>query len=238
MLREENKMARASKAYILKIDTPISNEYAKTCSDSCDKVGLKWEYFKGFQNMSGRMAFNKLSINNLPKEQYSYIENPLSHQKAHLATAGHFAIWQIIAEGPDEAAVVLEHDAIMLQPITIDIPDNQIVVLGYKVQNPSRYDHIKAGPPKELIPIQGHEGAHAYAITRKMAKFLINEIEQKGIRSAIDNDYFIRGQRKTSAPLSIASPTPAMGWLRESTIWGSSANRNYDFIPSFQENYK
>ena len=171
-------------------------------------------------------------------EPYSFIEKPNQSQKAMCATAGHIHIWKTIAEGPDEAAVVLEHDAIMLQPMTVDIPDNQIVVLGYKVQNPSKYDHIKAGPPKELIPIQGHEGAHAYAITRKMAKFLINEIEQKGIRSAIDNDYFIRGQRRTSAPLCIASPTPAMGWLRESTIWGSSANRNYEFIPSFQENYK
>ena len=231
-------MARASKAYILKIDTPVSNEYAKTCSDSCDKVRLKWEYFKGFQNMSGRMAFNKLSINNLPKEPYHYIEKPLAHQKAHLATAGHFAIWQKIASGPDDAAIVLEHDAIMLQPVDIDIPENKIVVLGYKVQDPSKYNHIKAGPPKELKSIQGHEGAHAYAITKKTAQLLLDELEKQSIKSAVDNDYFIRGQRRTSIPLCIASPTPALGWLRESTIWGKSANRNYDFIPSFQENYK
>ena len=89
-----------------------------------------------------------------------------------------------------------------------------------------------------MIPLRGHEGAHAYAMTRKTAKFLLNEIEQKGIRSAVDNDYFIKGQRRTSAPLCIASPTPAIGWLRESTIWGGSANRNYEFIPSFQKNYK
>jgi hypothetical protein len=227
-----------TKAYILKIDTPISNEYAKICADSCDKVGLPWSYFKGYQNQTGKMAFGQIGIKNLPSEPYKFVEKPNQSQKAMCATAGHIHIWKTIAEGPDEAAVVLEHDAIMLQPMTVDIPDNQIVVLGYKIQNPSKYDHIKAGPPKELIPIQGHEGAHAYAITRKMAKFLINEIEQKGIRSAIDNDYFIRGQRRTSAPLSIASPTPAMGWLRESTIWGSSANRNYEFIPSFQQNYK
>ena len=121
---------------------------------------------------------------------------------------------------------------------SIDIPDNKIVVLGYKVQDPSRYDHVKAGPPTELIDITGHEGAHAYAITKNTAKFLIKEIEEKSIRSAIDNDYFIRGQRRTAVPLSIASPTPALGWLRESTIWSTSAARNYDFIPSFQENYK
>lgn len=228
----------ATKAYILKIDTPVSNEYAKICADSCNKVGLPWTYFKGYQNQTGKMAFSQIGIKGLPTEPYQYIENPAQSMKAMCATAGHFHIWKTIAEGPDEAAVILEHDAIMLQPMSINIPDNQIVVLGYKVHDPSSYNHVKAGNPKELISITGHEGAHAYAITRNTAKALIKEIEQKGIRSAIDNDYFIRGQRRTDVPLSIASPTPALGWLRESTIWYGSASRNYKFIPSFQENYK
>lgn len=229
---------KVSKAYILKIDTPVSNEYAKICADSCDKIGLDWKYYNGFQNMTGKMAFGKLGISGLPTEPYQQIHNPHQAHKAMCATAGHFGIWKAISEGPDEAAVILEHDAIMLQPINIDIPDNKIVVLGYKLQDPSRYNHKVAGEPKELISIDGHEGAHAYAITKNTAKFLINEIAEKGIRSAIDNDYFIRGQRKTAIPLVIASPTPAMGWLRESTIWNSSANKNYAFIPSFQQNYK
>lgn len=228
----------ATKAYILKIDTPISNEYAKVCADSCDNVGLPWTYFKGYQNQSGKMAFGKIGIKNLPTEPYHLIENPNQSQKAMCATAGHIHIWKTIAEGPDEAVVILEHDAIMLQSMTISIPHNQIVVLGYKVQDPSKYNHAKAGPPKELISIQGHEGAHAYAITKETAKILIKEIEEKSIRSAIDNDYFIRGQRRTKVSLSIASPTPALGWLRQSTIWTHSAARNYEFIPSFQENYK
>jgi GR25 family glycosyltransferase involved in LPS biosynthesis len=147
-------------------------------------------------------------------------------------------IWQSIIDGPDEAVVILEHDAIMLQPLTIDIPDNKIVVLGYKVEDPSRYNHKSAGPPNELIDINGHEGAHAYAITRTTARFLIEEITRQGIRSAIDNDYFIRGQRRTAIPLSIASPTPALGWLRKSTIWGASASKNYEFVASFSKNYK
>jgi hypothetical protein len=126
----------------------------------------------------------------------------------------------------------------MLQPLTIDIPDNKMVVLGYKVTNPTRYDWIKAGPPKQIIDIVGHEGAHAYAITKKTARFLVDEIERQGIYSAVDNDYFLRGQRRTAVPLAIASPTPAIGWLRKSTIWTSSADRNYQFIHSFQENYK
>lgn len=226
------------KAYILRINDPTSHFYSKICSDSCDDVGLTWKYFDGYQNMTGKMAFGKVGIKNLPVEPYQFIENPSPANKAMCCTAGHFHIWKTIAEGPDDVGVVLEHDALVFHPLTIQIPDNKIVVLGYKVTNPERYDHLKAGAPRELIDIDGHEGAHAYAMTKKTAQFLINEIETKGIRSAVDNDYFIRGQRRTAIPLAIASPTPAVGWLRKSTIWGSAADRNYQFIPSFQQNYK
>ena len=188
--------------------------------------------------MTGRAAFGQTGIKNLPSVAVVYIRNPTQGQKAMATTAGHFHIWKTIAEGPDEVAIVLEHDAIMLQPLDIKIPDNKIVVLGYKLVDPSRYNHVAAGKPTEFIDIDGHEGAHAYAITRNTARALIEELEQIGVRSAIDNDYFIRIQRRSKIKLCIASPTPAMAWLRESTIWSRSAHRNYDFIPSFLKNYK
>jgi GR25 family glycosyltransferase involved in LPS biosynthesis len=226
------------KAHILKIDNPISNEYAKTCSDSCDKIGLSWTYFNGYHKMDGRMAFGKTGIKNLPTSEYRYTENVSAADKAMCCTAGHFSIWKNIADGLEDVGIVLEHDALMLQPLTIDIPENRIVVLGYKVSDPQKYNHVKAGPPQQIIDIIGHEGAHAYAITKKTARYLIDELERQGIYSAVDNDYFLVKQRRTSVPLSIASPTPAIGWLRQSTIWNNSAARNYPFIPSFHENYK
>ena len=226
------------KAHILKIDNPISNEYAKTCSDSCDKIGLSWTYFNGYHKMDGRMAFGKTGIKNLPTSEYRYTENVSAADKAMCCTAGHFSIWKNIAAGPEDVGIVLEHDALMLQPLMIDIPENRIVVLGYKVTDPQKYNHVKAGPPQQIIDIIGHEGAHAYAITKKTARYLIDELERQGIYSAVDNDYFLVNQRRTSVPLSIASPTPAIGWLRQSTIWSGSAARNYPFIPSFHENYK
>tara|TARA_B110000503_G_scaffold97711_1_gene146571 strand:+ start:2106 stop:2789 length:684 start_codon:yes stop_codon:yes gene_type:complete len=226
------------KAYILKIDTPVSHEYAKTCSDSCDSVGLDWEYFQGYQNQTGRMAFCQTGIKLPFNEPYQYIESPSAGNKAECCSAGHAHIWKKIAEGPDDVGVVLEHDALMLHPITITIPENTIVVLGYKLQDPSRYDHVSAGPPNELIRLDGHEGAHAYAMTKRTAKFLINEIETKGLLGCVDNAYFIKRQRKTEIPLTIASPTPAIGWLRQSTIWNASANKNYEFVSTFLKNYK
>ena len=239
---------KPTKAYILKIDKPISKEYAKICADSCDRVNLPWEYFQGWCDIKGvyawalsgiRLVTNEGRPIQLPPTDNIPINPNLSDaEKAECCTVGHAAIWKKIAEGPDEAAIVLEHDAIMLQPIDIDIPENRIVVLGYKLPDPSRYDHETAGPPTEFIDIQGHEGAHAYAMTKKTAQFLINEIETKGRLGCVDNAYFILKQRRTQVPLCIASPTPAMAWLRESTIWGGSAYRNYEFIPSFQRNYK
>lgn len=240
---------QTQKAYILKIDKRVSHEYAKVCADSCHKVGLQWEYFNGWCDMPGYLAWAKsgihFTINQgrpfvLPSANKPFKPNPNLSQdeKAECCTAGHAAIWKKIAEGEEDVGIVFEHDAIILHPIDIDIPENRIVVLGYKLQNPTRYDHVTAGKPTGVTDITGHEGAHAYAMTKKTAQFLINEILTVGRLGWVDNAYFIKNQRRTKIPLCIADPTPAIGWLRESTIWTKSAHRNYKFIESFEKNYK
>lgn len=226
------------KAYILRINTPISQEYATHCAQSCDAVGLNWEYFDGWSDITGRAAWCQTGIKMKFYEPPLIVDNMNSAQKANACSAGHGAIWKKIADGDDEIGIVLEHDAIMFYKPTITIPDGLLVVLGYKLADPTRYDHVSAGPPKDLISIDGHEGAHAYMMTKRTAQFLVKEIEEKGILGAVDNAYFIRQQRRTAIPLAIMSPTPALGWLRESTIWGNSAHRNYEFISSFAEYYK
>jgi GR25 family glycosyltransferase involved in LPS biosynthesis len=230
-------MPVASKAYILKIDTPISKEYAEICAKSCDAVGLDWKFFQGFQGMSGREAWLKTGIKMKFTEARGKDPNT-DGERAECCSAGHGAIWKAIAEGPDEAAIILEHDAIMLHSMNIDIPDGFLVALGYKLQDPSKYNHIKAGPPKELIEVNGHEGAHAYAITRNTARMLIEEIEDRGVLAAVDNAYFLPKERKTKMGLLIASPTPSIGWLRQSTIWKRAATRNAPFIKSFRDSLK
>lgn len=239
-----------TKAFILRIKDKRSEEYAQHCANSCDKVGLAWEYFQGFQNMKGAYAWSRTGINvtmsegrprDFPKptDPIPPVNKLTVGEIAECCTAGHAAIWKKIADSDLDVGVVLEHDALMLHNIdTLNIPDGYIVVLGYKTSEPGRYDHVKAGPPKSLIGINGHEGAHAYAMTKKTAQMLVNEIETVGRLGCVDNAYFILNQRKSQIPLAIANPTPAIGWLRESTIWGKSAERNYTFIPSFQENYK
>ena len=231
--QEDQIMPTASKAYILKIDTPISNEYAAMCAASCDNVKLSWTYFQGFQGMKGREAWLKTGIKMKFTEAIGNDPNT-DGERAECCSAGHGAIWKMIAEGSDAAAIILEHDAIMLHPMNLDIPDGIIVALGYKLPEPSKYNHKAAGPPRELITITGHEGAHAYAITRNTARMLVDEIEERGLLSCVDNAYFLPKERKTRLGLQIASPTPSIGWVRESTIWKSAAKRNAPFIHSFR----
>lgn len=225
---------KPTKAYILTIDNPISREYAKTCADSCDAVGLAWEYFEGYSQLTLFDAWSRTGIN---PPNLHFFHNTMRVDNPQCCSAGHASIWKKIAEG-NEAAIVLEHDAIMLHKPDVDIPDWRIVVLGYKLNDISRYDHVNAGAPNRVLELDAHEGAHAYALTPATADLMINEIKTYGILGCIDNAYFIRHQRRTAIPLAIMDPTPAIGWLRKSTLWQESAAVNYEFIDSFRQNYK
>lgn len=218
-----------SKAYILRIDNPISIEYAETCAKSCEEVGLPYEFFEGYHSVDQRTLWA-----NLPLQLQI---NHYMDDKAACATAGHFMIWNKIAEN-DECAIILEHDALMLQPADFDVPDGYIVALGYKFKDPSRYDHVTAGKTTQFVDIPHHGGAHAYAITAFTARKLIDELYDRGVVEAIDNMYFMRNTRWSNIPMKIADPTPAIGWLRKSTIWGDSAEMNWPQLSSFTENYK
>ena len=227
------------KAYILRINDPLSIKYAKGCAESCDAIDLDWEYVEGYQNMLGKAAWCLTGIKMKFYEPPRYLPNPGPAQKANCCSAGHGKIWKMIAEGDDEVGIVLEHDAIMYYKPDIKVPDNYLITLGYKLPDYWNYRFLDAkNEPRELIPIDGHEGAHAYMMTKRTAQNLVWEIEERGILGAVDNAYFIRGQRQTRIPLAIMSPTPAIGYLRESTIWSQSAHVNYEFIPSFAKYYK
>lgn len=222
---------KIEKAYILKIDEPISQKYAQDCSDSCDKVGLTWEYYNGYCNERRFEVWDELGMT-------KGVPLVSRYQRGIMSMMGHIAIIKQIWE-KKECAVILEHDAIMLHKPTLDIPDGEIVVLGYKLKDITRYEHKKAGPPKERVSIDGHEGAHAYAITWKTAKMILDELNTKGISyDGMDNGYFLKERvNHTIIPLSILSPISALGWIRESTIWdGDPIESNYEFIKTFKNN--
>lgn len=219
------------KAYIIRISTEISRSYANDAARSCEAIGLEYEFFEGFENLKSAEVWKKtnLVMPSLPNRFYS-----LSTDKAACCTASHMVLWDKIYK-QKECAIILEHDAIMLHKPTVSIPDDTIVVLGYKLKEPSSYDHSTAGPPSSVKFIPGHEGAHAYALNWKTADELLDELKRKGIPGPIDNTYFLK-TRRTKTKLAIMDPTPAIGWIRESTIWHAASDKNYDFIDSFKKN--
>jgi 2-polyprenyl-3-methyl-5-hydroxy-6-metoxy-1,4-benzoquinol methylase/glycosyltransferase involved in cell wall biosynthesis len=224
-----------SKAYIIMMPKDkTSVEYAKTAAESCDRVGLKWEYFEAFDHKTPDELWSK---NDYGIKSY----DKKMHPGAASATASHFALWRKIRDSK-ETAIVLEHDAVMLQPVNVKIPSGSIVNLGYKLRDPSMYDHESAGEPVDIVRIKSHLGAHAYAIDHKTAESLLEELKSVGANNAIDNFYFSRETSKfSSVPISIVDPIAALAWVRKTTIvWDKEEawEVNANFLPSFKANLK
>lgn len=221
---------KVEKAYILTIDTPTSQKYLVDAIKSCEIMRFPWDEYKGFCDIPPFDALSKIGVNK---------KIPFANRvpRGALSMIGHMGIIKKIMDNK-ECAVILEHDAVMIQPVTVDIPDGEIVVLGYKLKNIERYNSKRAGLPTRLISIDGHEGAHAYALTWRTAEMIWEEFLEVGIQSdSIDNHYFLKERKNfTKIPLSITDPICSLGWIRDSTIWNESSTDNYDFIDSFKSN--
>lgn len=223
------------KAYIIRISTAISHEYAAGCAKSCIDKGIPYQFFDGIENQSNYDAWMGSGLD-VKQGSLDHRKSQKKIDPAACCSVSHALIWKHISQN-NECAIVLEHDSIILHPIDIDIPDGKIVVLGYKLRNPERYNHIKAGPPISLRDVYYHHGAHAYAITPNTAKMLLDELRVVGGGGPIDNRFFLR-ERWTKIPLMIADPTPVIGWVRSSTIWDAASIELGPTIESFQENLK
>jgi len=226
---------KPSKAYIIRIDTPTSHEYAKVCAESCDKHGIEWEYFDGYKPVDDIvMSQNFEKTAGIPIPRCRSL--PLG---AAGCTASHAHLWKQIADRK-ECAIILEHDAIMVAPCNVDMPHDRIVALGYKYYNADKYDAEAAGEPTRVIDVDNNPGSHAYAVTYKMAQTLVNELITDGIICAIDNRHFLPMRKNfTKTKMALTDPICAMGWLRDSTIWNRSASENNtaEMQDSFKNNF-
>jgi hypothetical protein len=225
------------KVYIIRHDDSISYEYAAIAAESCDKVGLAWEYFEGFCKIYAYEAYQSIDIFKMDPSSKNKPAIDSSSNKASLCTASHVALWKKIAE-EKETAIILEHDAIMLYKPELIIPDNVIVALGYKIQNPAAYNHVSVGAPRKISSINNFSGSHAYAITAKTAETLIDGIIKRKTVGCIDTHFFKSAKFRNGVNLAITDPICALGWLRKSTIWNVSSKCNTLFIDSFKQNYE
>ena len=128
---------KPEKAYIIVINDPLSIEYAAHAVKSCNDLGIEYQIIQGLQDLDLVQAWAHVKEGIIIRAEMD--------DKAACASATHALVWQRIAENK-ECAIILEHDAVMLHKLEIDIPDNEIVCLGYKYPNITAYDHERAGP--------------------------------------------------------------------------------------------
>lgn len=204
-------------AYIIHTQSPNSLEWMKTAIDSCRKINLPFVLSSGYEDKTVEELSEALQIRFADMDP-----------RAACATASHFAVWKRIAHGENECAVILEHDAVMIRPVDVNIPDYKIVALGYKF---SSFDGEVSSEPMEVVDINRHSGAHAYCITSNTAAALFREIQSIGVPMAIDNFYFMRvakpGDIESCIPLALTLPPAAVGLIRGSTIWDDPSTYNF-----------
>lgn len=182
-----------TKAYIIRnSENQNSIEYSITAAESCQRIGLPYEFVEGYYYKE-------------PDELWSSSDIVRDYRREMIkpdasCNASHIKVWQKIAENK-ETAVILEHDGIMLQPIDIPIPDHKLVVLGYKLFDKDEYDYRRAGKPNRIVDISKHFGCHAYAMTHKTAEFLLDELRNDlRMTTSIDSTYFIRFKHNSEVP--------------------------------------
>ena len=173
-----------SKAYIIRVDGyEESEQRAKRCSDSCDLVGMPWEYWDAYNGISGELT--PPAHHGGVMEMIKVTDHSLT--RGELACAlSHISLWQkCVLE--DQPLVILEHDSVMLQPYTSHAVFNSICFLGINEQ-------VNQGWGVYPTPPHASEGpnyhfmcrAHAYAIDPAVAKNMLAHVLKFGICAPLD----------------------------------------------------
>jgi hypothetical protein len=166
-------------AYIIRVKGhKKSEQLAKRCSDSCDKVGMPWQYWDGYdatgdtiiapEGESPVMDLIRLSDHYLRKGE---VANSLNHAR----------LWAKCVTD-DKPMVILEHDAVMVKPYKKHTVFNSVCYLG-------GFEQAKNGWGVYPTPPHASDGhnfhfilrTHAYAIDPAVAKNLLAHVIKNGI---------------------------------------------------------
>lgn len=217
-------------AYIIYIDKPESIEYANECAASCKKYGLPYTLWKGIENAASRDLDEETGFHWVVKN------NEMG------CTASHLKLWHTIAEQP-YACCVFEHDAIVKDYLyDTEIPDNKLVMLGYRVNKAD--DYQRPNDPIEFMDINKFEGTHAYAITPGMARYMIDRMqgyytaEFGGVNTTIDGILSIHDNFGIARCVMDPPPVVCVVGDRISTIQGRPAAYNASVSPGFMKGLK
>lgn len=231
--RAPSGMGKIRHAYIIYIDRPESIEYANQCAKSCEQHGMPHTMWKGIDMRETRGE-------DLEKET-GFTWTARNSEMG--CTASHLKLWHTIAEQP-HACCVFEHDAVVRHNFyDYEIPDNKLVMLGYRVLKAEDYEY--PGGEVTFMDINKFEGTHAYAITPNMAKHMIDRMrgfytqQFGGVNTTIDGILSIHDSFGIAR--SVMDPPPVVcvvGEDRISTIQGKPAQYNTNLSPGFKKGLK
>lgn len=175
-------------AYIITIkNNKISEEYAKRCSKSCDKFGVKNYIYDAFCVENDQIIPPK-NLKNQNWTSWIKIMNKLLAPSEIACFLSHASLWAKCIE-LDRPIIILEHDAVLIRSYKNHLGFNCIVYLGSKYQlekNDHRMIYGQLNSNYRFIYC-----AHAYAIDPYIAKNLLSQLIKYGITTSLDA--FIRG---------------------------------------------
>jgi GR25 family glycosyltransferase involved in LPS biosynthesis len=173
-------------AYIIRVkDNERSEAMAKRCADSCTEVGMPFKFWDAYNGYSRVIKEPEHSKNNPLMKMLKITDHYLTRGEVACALS-HISLWSHCAE-QDKPIVILEHDAIMLQPYLHHniynsicyLGGNEQVNLGWRVLPTP--PHASEGPNYHFIC-----RAHAYAIDPAVAKNLLSHVLKFGIVAPLD----------------------------------------------------
>ena len=171
-------------AYIIKIkDHPISEKMAERCAKSCKIIGQKYEFWDAYDGTGDEII--KPSHHNIVMDLIKVTNHYTT--RSEIATAlSHISLW-VECIRLDKPIIILEHDAIMVQPYYEHKVFNSIAYLGSIEQYSQGWEvtptplHASDGPNYHFIC-----RAHAYAIDPIVAKNLLSYVIKYGITASLD----------------------------------------------------
>lgn len=171
-------------AYIIRIlGNEVSERFATRCAESCTNTGMPHSFWDAYDGTNGdiKAPAHHNDVMNLIRVTDHYLT------RGEVACAlSHISLWAKCAV-QDKPLVILEHDAVMLQPYTKHGVYNSIAFLGSKEQ-------VKDNWPVLPTPPHGSDGpnkhflcrAHAYAIDPAVAKNMLAHVIKFGITDPLD----------------------------------------------------
>jgi GR25 family glycosyltransferase involved in LPS biosynthesis len=201
-------------AYILSIEgNATSKTQTEHCVASCENVGMPYKIFYGYDGTDKRTI--KTPKHLMDKDYMKWIrvlDTGLSITETCCAL-GHLALWYHCIT-IDRPIVILEHDAVMLRPLTQMSGYNRIEYLGHKYELSTLYkmfdcktettEELSEKMRQNMLPLtlMPHNrravtsvinynylypmGLHAYAIDPIMARRLIAHVMTEGLVNPID----------------------------------------------------